>query len=168
MEVIRILDLRLYERGAGRFRDTAYGNSSKSPDVITPDGKGGFSVVDSACACSGVSISDCTCGHIARFYPALAPQPCGFVAFDFENAFPPPSPKHEKPVYVPSPSTTGDDCHGNVHHISDDRLKKKLRTPEYMAKTHLCVGGKVEPYTHARAIDLLNQHFPVPEWIRLR
>jgi hypothetical protein len=161
MEVIRILDLRLYERILGRFRDTAYGNSSKPPAVTTPDGRGGFSVVDPACACPQLGLSDCLCEHIAKFYPDLAPQPCGFVLFDFEEAFPPP-PGKDKALFVPSVSSTGDKCHGNVHHVSDDRLKKRLRKPDYQSKTYLCASGKVEPYTHERAVALLEEYFPDP------
>jgi hypothetical protein len=162
MEVIRILDLRQYDRARGRFRDTVYGNSRKPEGVVTPDGKGGFSVIDPICACKAIGPSDCVCEHIRRFYPSLTPQPCGFVAFNFEEAFPVPQ-GGRPPVFIATPSNTGDECHGNVHHISDDRLKKVLRTKPFEGKTHLCVDGRVEPYTHERAVELVNAYFPDPE-----
>jgi hypothetical protein len=76
------------------------------------------------------------------------------------EVFPPPKGAHA-PEFIAMPSDTGDDCHGNVYHVSDDRLKKILRRAELVNKMHLCVDGKIEPYTHERAVELVKHHFDV-------
>src|SRR3954447_14090549 len=102
MEVTRILDLRNFDRYARRFRDVVYKNSSRRGDEDTPDGRGGFSVIDTACACTPVT-DDCICAHIHQFYDRVGPEPCAFWTFD-PAVFNPPNPnpnKLEPPVLVP-------------------------------------------------------------------
>ena len=165
MEVIRILDLRLFDRDRQRFRDLVYKNSSRAPEAPeTPDGRGGFSVIGLECACNGVD-GDCVCGHIAQFYSGVAPQPCAYWRFD-TNEFNPPSPNPQNltaPVMLEVPSDTGDDCHRNVHHVSDSRLEKKFKKLQANMALRLCVDGHSQTFSVEQATALYNQHFPDPE-----
>src|SRR5450756_66573 len=109
MEVIRILDLRQFDRKSRRFRDLVYRNSSKRGTADTPDGKGGFSVFDAACACVDVGDLNCICEHISRFYSAVGPKPCSYWRFD-TSIFDPPTPNPQRipiPELVAVPSDTG-------------------------------------------------------------
>jgi hypothetical protein len=67
---------------------------------------------------------------------------------------------------VPSPtlltiaSISGDDCHRNIHHISDhqfDKFRKKQLSDHDL---RICVDGKSEPFSADRAIELYNRYFP--------
>ena len=92
MEVIRILNLRHFDRNVRRFRDIVCKNASKSdPSVVTPDGRGGFSVFDPACACVNQAQNpNCVCNHISRFYDRVAGEPCAYWIFDHDIFNPPP------------------------------------------------------------------------------
>ena len=165
MEVIRIFDLRQFDRTSRRFRDVVYRNSAKPPDPSsTPDGRGGFSVFEVACACPGQGVdSDCICCYIARFYPAIAPEPCVYWAFNISIFNPPnPNPNHlPSPVLVSAPSDTGDPCHRNMHNVSDNRFDKYRRT-QTEQDLRICANGRSEPFTANRAIELYKQYYPDP------
>jgi len=164
MEVVRVLDLRQYDRTVRRFRDSLFKNSSKQAN--TPDGKGGFSVFEVACACGdagNLGNPNCICGHISRFYPATGPEPCAYIIFD-TNLFDHPAPNPKKlpqPQIIPAVSNTGDDCHRNVHCVSDNRLNKLRKGPQGTTM-RLCMNGQSEPFTEDRAIELCNAHYPDP------
>jgi hypothetical protein len=78
--------------------------------------------------------------------------------------FNPPTPNPNKvpvPQLVNVLSDTGDDCHANLHNVSDERLKKARR--EQTEQTlRICAGGVSEPFTADRAIELINLHYPDP------
>ena len=163
MEVVRILNLRHFDRTARRFRDIVCKNASKSdPTAVTPDGRGGFSVFDPACACVDQGQNpNCVCSHISKFYDQVAGEPCAYWRFDHEMFNPPIQNPKNIPVLVHVPSHTGDDCHANLHNVSDDRLKnaRKHQTEQTL---RICVGGVSEPFTADRAIELINIHYPDP------
>lgn len=71
----------------------------------------------------------------------------------------------DRPVGTPAPtlvqvaSDSGDDCHYNLHHVSDNqatRLRKKL-IPH--SDLFLCVDGTVEQFTVSRAVELVEAHY---------
>jgi hypothetical protein len=163
MVVTRVLNLRQYDRRSRRFRDLVYKNSSPEPGQPAPDGRGGLSVVETACACGALN-GRCICEHIARYYAHVAPEPFAFWTFDTDDFLPPtPNPnKISPPVILPTPSDTGDACHRNVHFISDNRLEKAFRKAEAEFEFSVCVGGNVEAYTPDRAIELHQIHYPDP------
>src|SRR5258708_6958154 len=163
MEVKRIFDLRQFDRTSRRFRDVVFRNSAK-PDhpSTTPDARGGFSVFDTACACPGESVaSNCVCRHIAQFYSAIAPEPCVYWVFDpaIFNSQLPGSPE---PVLVKIASKSGDDCHRNMHNVSDTRFDKFRRKQLSESNLRICVDGRSEPFSADREIELYNRHFPDP------
>ena len=164
MEVIRIFNLRYFDRTKRRFRDVVYRNSARPADpASTPDGRGGFSVFEAACACGDLN-GDCICHQIAKFYNAVASDPCAYWPFD-TSIFDPPNPNPDKlpaPVLIPVPSETGDDCHRNLHNVSDNRFDKyrKIQTEQDL---RICLNGRNEPFTADRAIELFNQFYPDPE-----
>jgi hypothetical protein len=157
MEVVRIFDLRQFDRTVRRFRDLVYKNSKRKPDdPPTPDGRGGFSVFEAACACPGDGLeSSCFCDHIAKFYATIGPEPCVYWAFDIK-LFDPPNPNPQKlqaAVLLEVPSDTGDVCHRNMHHVGDGRLDR-IRKHQKEEDLRICVNGKSEPFTIARATEL--------------
>ena len=162
MEVVRVLNLRQYDRTARRFRDLLFKNSSKQAN--TPDGKGGFSVFEVACACGNAgSLGNCVCGHISKFYSDIATEPCAYIIFD-TNVFELPAQnpgKLPQPQIIPLISKTGDDCHRNLHCVSDNKLDK-LRQGKLGATMRICMNGQSEPFTEDRAIELYNVHYPDP------
>lgn len=81
------------------------------------------------------------------------------MTFDFGELFPAPPGKSD-PVFVSQASDTGDDCHGNLHHISEKRLKRDLRAAGMIAQMRLCVDGRVEAFSIERAIELRAAGFP--------
>ena len=166
MEVIRVLNLRNFDRTSRRFRDVVFRNTSKPPEpVTTPDGRGGFSVFDAACACVNTGDSNCICRHISRFYGDVGPEPCAYWRFD-TNIFNPPIPNPNRiqpPELIPSPSASGDECHRNLHQVSDNRLERTFREPGIEAMLGICAYGTSEPFTVDRAIELCNQYYPDPE-----
>lgn len=164
MEVIRILNLRHFDRIARRFRHIVCKNASKPPDTITPDDRGGFSVFDPTCACVDQGQNpNCICNHISKYYGQVAGEPCVYWRLDCD-VFNPPTPnprKGQAPILVPVPSATGDPCHLNLHHVSDARLKNARRYQNEQTLS-ICVGGRSEPFTADRAIELVNLHYPDP------
>src|ERR1051326_4907755 len=137
--VIRLLDLRQFDRNSKRFRDTLYRHSAKPADPkTTPDGRGGISVILAACACQNLEC-DCFCEYIGKFSSQSAPEPCAFVQFTVEEL--PISDVKNPPTLVEKLSTTGDPCHRNLHNISDNRFEKKLRCPEAEPSMRFCVDG---------------------------
>jgi hypothetical protein len=107
--------------------------------------------------------ANCICNHISNFYAQVAGEPCAYWVFD-HGVFNPPTPNPHRvpvPVLVPIPSETGDDCHKNLHNVSDDRLRnaRKYQTEQTL---RICVGGVSEPFTADRAIELISLHYPDP------
>jgi len=149
MQVVRLLDLRHYDGNKRRFRDYVHRNSSKESG--TPDGKGGFSVVDLRCANER---SGSICAHTERYYRAVG-VPCGLWLFDPATFEPGDSdPKHIRPpVLIPKPSDTGDECHRNMHNVSDGRLERVFKAEQAAGALKLCCEGDVVGLTHERAIE---------------
>jgi hypothetical protein len=93
----------------------------------------------------------------------VATEPCAYWSFDYD-IFNPPVPNPSKvpiPQFVSVLNDKGDRCHGNLHNVSDDRLKKvfKRQTEDAL---RICADGISEPFTADRVIDLCNQHYPDP------
>jgi hypothetical protein len=160
MEVIRVLNLRQFDRAVRRFRNTVCKNSTK-PTGDTPDGKGGFSVFVATCACLNAADSSCICGHIARFYSEIGPEPCAFWRFDTSLLDPPdPNPAQIKsPVIVEVPSDSGDLCHRNIHCVGNSRLERKFKEHAKEEAMRICADGRSKTFTADRAIELYNQHY---------
>jgi hypothetical protein len=103
------------------------------------------------------------CEHIARYYAHVAAEPCAFWTFDIEELRPAnPIPDAQSPQAYAVPSDTGDDCHRNIHHLSDNQADK-IRRRWTEASLRICVGGKSEPFTVDRVIALINEYFPDPQ-----
>lgn len=167
MEVTRLLSLVQYDRTRKRFRDFVYKNSAKVADPdSTPDGRGGFSVIELACACDDLADNDCICAHIAQFYGQVAPEPCAYWKFDTAIfGIPNPNPnRYKQAVIVNEPSDSGDECHRNIHCVTDGRLKNEFQKAEAVPQDqmYLCVDGVREDFTSERAIELVNQFYPDP------
>jgi len=163
MELTRIFNLRQFDPKRQRFRDLALRHSTKPADPsTTPDGRGGISVFETACACQNLDGGDCVCHHIARFYSKVATEPCAYWTFELATLpqrlnLPPGG---QVPVVVPVVGDP-DECHRNLHHISDDQADKLRR--KINNEIHLCVGGHSEPFTVERATALQAQHYPPDE-----
>ena len=153
MDVVRVLDLQHYDCRRQRFRDLVHRNSSRVPDAArTPDGKGGFSVVGFPCVRErAVSV----CAHVEEYYTGVTGAPCGLWCFSTTDFEPPtPNPKKIKPPeLVQKVSDTGDECHYNLHNVSDNRLGKAYRRAEASAMLQLCFGEAREALTHQRAVS---------------
>ena len=130
--------------------------SGVAPD--TPDQKLGISVFTNACL--GVALDgDGICTHIDKFYRGTFPQPCAFWKFDTAILAPPePNPANiPEPVVLNVPSETGDECHHNIHHLTDSRARKIFETKIAEGRLGLCDQNKCEEFTAARAVELREQ-----------
>ena len=109
MPFVRLIHREHYNARKRRFLDLAFKNSK--------DGTG-ISTVEYDCA---VRASVTFCQHAPTYYPSYA-SPTIFWPIP-EGIFPNES-------YVQETSTTGDDCHHNIKHISPgdaDRIRKTIR-----------------------------------------
>ena len=153
MEVVRVLDLRLYDCRKQRFRDLVFKNSSRPLNTTTPDGRGGFSVVGIACVHSRVG--GAICDHVEKYYEEVSGTPCALWPFD-TAIFEPPNPnphKFKPPELIQKNSDTGDECHHNLHNVSDNRLERAYRAAEGSEALELCFGGTPEKFTPERAVE---------------
>ena len=164
MELTRIFNLLQYDRQRRRFRDLALRHSANPADPLTtPDGHGGISVFETACACPTLD-GDCICGHIARYYPDVASDPCAYWTFELD-ALPQRlnvSPDAPRPVVV-EVAGDPDECHRNLHHMSDGQADKLRRRINHEVEVRLSVNGRSEAFTEERVIALINEHWPDPQ-----
>ena len=111
MEYIRFLHVRHFDNHPkqNRFKSLAFRNSTG----------GGASVVQRACIdATNITI----CDHIRRYYsPAIAGEPPIFWIFDESILTAGHRLEQER-------SDTGDDCHYNIHGVSDAHYKKILKS----------------------------------------
>lgn len=125
----------------------------------TPDGKLGISVFDTKCACPQMG-GDCICAHISLWYGDTFQQPCAHWTFDTDILQPPVPNQVGRPVptLLKVRSTNGDDCHHNIHNLSDSRAKKlfEANMPQGLG---LCVDGKAIPFDPILAAELKLRHY---------
>jgi hypothetical protein len=160
MDATRIISLRQFDRVRQRFSNVAFKHSTgERPD--TPDRRAGISVFDTSCACPELG-GDCVCAHIARFYGDVFQEPCAYWRFDTEILVPPnPNPDRiPQPSLIKVPSTSGDECHFNIHLVSNERAKKLFYENCYPPEQRLwlCHQGRSEQYSLHRVLQLLDTY----------
>jgi hypothetical protein len=94
----------------------------------------------------------------------VAQDPCAYWRFD-TALFDPPIPNPAKVVAAqlvkPDADDNPDECHLNMHNVSDKRLSKAFKNAENVAqRLWLCSNGVSEQFTTERATQLYNLAYP--------
>ena len=152
MEVTRILSLIQFDGNRGRFSNVVFKHVSGEA-VNTPDGKLGISVVENDCPTPRLE-GDRVCEYIARFYDPPFPQPCAFWIFDTDILNLEQGENGQSPLILSAPSTSGDPCHRNIHHLGNSRAQKIFDRKFGLGLVGLCNERRCEPFTEIRALEL--------------
>ncbi len=120
MEYIRLLHPRDFDRRRNRFTSLALRNLQGSLSVIDPDCVEG----------TGAGL----CDHIRRYYPGITGEPPIFWRFD--SSVLPVSHRVET-----QPSTSGDDCHRNIHGVTDGSYRAVIINIAVSNYSICCEGG---------------------------
>jgi len=135
-EFVRILHAYDYSYEQKRFKSTAFQNSK--------DG-GGISIFDPDCA---LGRSDSICRHITKFYSAISDDPPVFWRRSIQEI---PDGSELRAI----PSDTGDDCHFDIHGLSNNKSGKFFKRNQ-VDSIYICEDGIPVPLTE----DGMNRHFP--------
>lgn len=148
MELVRIIRAAWWDDNQGRFSDVAFKRSSE-PYAGSPDGHGGISVFDAACAIGDDEPPKSICAHIAQWYGHRYPAPVLYWRFRLEDV----EPAVDPAAVVAVPSDSGDGCHRNIHSLSRNGAKRefyRLAQPETL---RICDDGD-HPFTVDRVRSL--------------
>lgn len=116
MEYVRLFHPNHFDSRLGRFKSSAFKNSSNG---------GGASIFELDC---GIKISGDVCSHIKRFYPNVGGDPAVYWVFEADEL-------PQGSSLEAAPSNTGDLCHRNIKNVSDTYLRSiviKLKTTNFM------------------------------------
>lgn len=152
MEVTRILSLVQFDGNRGRFSNVVF-KHVKGESSDTPDRKLGISVFENDCPNPRLE-GDRICQHIAQFYDPPFPQPCAFWIFDTIILRPAHEEDAPEPRILNVRSESGDDCHRNIHCLTNSRAQRIFDNRVGEGSLGLCYDGLCEVFSETRAVEL--------------